>query len=108
MTKWGAIRPGLRADLLVISRDDNAPYRAVVDAVPSDIGLVVIDGTPLLGERGLMERFFDPLQLEEILVGKRAKVLATPAADVVAAEIAARLQAALSAAGTTLAHLADP
>jgi len=104
----GAIREGLRADLLVISRDDNAPYRAVVDAVPSDVALVVIDGTPLLGERGLMERFWDPLQLEGILVPKRTKVLATPAAGVVAAEIAARLQAALSAAGTSLAHLTDP
>jgi len=104
----GAIRPGLRADLLVISRDDNAPYRAVIDAVPSDVGLVVIDGTPLLGERALMERFWDAVELEEILVPKRTKVLGTAAAGVVAAEIGARLQAALTAAGTSLAHLTDP
>ena len=76
--------------------------------MPSDIGLVVIDGTPLLGERGLMERFWDPLQLEEIPMPKRVKLLATPAAGVVAAEIRARLRTALTAAGTSLAQLTDP
>lgn len=68
----------------------------------------MIDGTPLLGERALMERFWDASQLEEIRLQKRAKVLATPAAGVVAAQIGARLQAALSAEGSSLARLTEP
>jgi hypothetical protein len=103
----GAIRAGLRADLVVISGRHNEPYAAVVDAAAADVQLVLIDGVPLYGERTLMERFWDRPGLEEIPVPGGAKMLATAAAGVVAGDIAERLRPALDAEGTSLAPLAE-
>ena len=106
----GFIRPGLRADLLVIGGEDDDndvdPYRRVVDATPEDVRLVLIDGVPLYGDRDLTERFWDPPDLEELDV-PGAKTLATRAAGLIVAQIAARLQAALQAASTSLAPLTE-
>jgi len=107
----GAIRPGLRADLLVIGRedddDDADPYRVVVDASPADVRLVLIAGMPLYGDRALTERFWDPSDLEEIALPGAPKTLATPVAGIIVAQMAARLQAALQAEGTSLASLIE-
>jgi len=106
----GFIRPGLRADLLVIGGenddDDVDPYRRVVDATPEDVRLVLIDGVPLYGDRDLTERFWDPPDLEELDI-PGAKTLATRAAGLIVAQIAARLQAALQAESTSLAPLTE-
>ena len=109
----GAIHPGLRADLLVIGRDDgddddDDPYRAAIDATPSDVRLVLIEGMPLYGDRELMERFWAKPDLEEMSVPGGPKALATPAAAIGVAQIAARLQPALMGEGTTLAPLTEP
>jgi hypothetical protein len=103
----GAIQVGLRADLVVVGGDPDDPYGAVVRASAASVQLVLIAGVPLYGDRDLNERFWDPQDLEEIAVPGGLKTLATPAAGVVAAQIAARLQAALSAEGTSLAPLAE-
>jgi len=107
----GFIRPGLRADLLVIGGgdddDDVDPYRRVVDATPKDVRLVVIDGVPLYGDRELVQSFWDQDDLEEVAVSGARKSLATPAAAVLVADLATRLQAALKLEGSSLAPLTE-
>ena len=107
----GFIRPGLRADLLVIAADDDDddvdPYRRVVGATPADVRLVVIDGVPIYGDRELMEAFWEREELEDVAVSGVWKTLATPAAAVLVSDLAARLQAALQADGSSLAPLTE-
>jgi hypothetical protein len=104
----GAIRPGLRADLLIIEgRSDDAP-KSIVEANADDVQLVVIGGVPMYGVRNLMERFWSRTELEAISIFKAPKVLATGAAGIVAAEIIARLGPALAGQGTSLAPLVEP
>ncbi|MGH7629993.1 MAG: amidohydrolase family protein [Gemmatimonadales bacterium] len=104
----GEIRPGLRADLLVVSGEPDDPYNAVIDATPATVQLVLIEGVPLYGDREFMERFWARSDLEEVSLPGGGKTLATPAAGVVVAEVAARLQAALTQEGTSLASLTEP
>jgi 5-methylthioadenosine/S-adenosylhomocysteine deaminase len=104
----GAIRVGSRADLLLISGDTDDPYRAVIRAGPEDVQLVLIGGVPLYGERGLVGRFWDRADLEDIAFEDGSKSLATPAAGFVAAQVAARLTGALAQLGSSLAPLTDP
>jgi 5-methylthioadenosine/S-adenosylhomocysteine deaminase len=106
----GAISPGLRADILVINGDQNYPYHAIVDATVADVELVFIGGVPLYGDRTFMERFWKRSELEEIKLPEATKTIATPAANLVVAEIEKRLQSALVTEGTSLAPLteADP
>jgi 5-methylthioadenosine/S-adenosylhomocysteine deaminase len=101
----GAIKVGLRADLLVVGGDHNQPYGAVVDAKVADVQLVLIEGVPLYGDRTLMERLWASADLEEVPLTASSKTLATPAAAVVVGALAGRLQAALQAEGTSLAAL---
>lgn len=103
----GEIRPGLRADLVVLSGDPDDPYGAVLDATPADVQLLLIEGVPLYGNREFMERFWPSPDLEEIPLPDGWKTLATPAAGVVVAQVAARLQAALTQEGTSLAPLTE-
>jgi 5-methylthioadenosine/S-adenosylhomocysteine deaminase len=109
----GVIRPGLRADLLVIGGDDNDddeavdPYRATIEATPANVRLVVIDGVALYGDRELMQLFWQRSDLEEISVSGVTKSIATPAAAVVVSGLAARLQAALQLEGSSLAPLVE-
>jgi len=109
----GAVRPGLRADLLVIGEgedegDDDDPYLTVIDATAANVQLVLIGGVAMYGDRPLMERFWDGPDLEEIAGAGGTKVLSTAAAGVGVAQIAARLQPALAAEGTSLAPLVEP
>lgn len=103
----GAIRPGLRADLVVISGEPSNPLRAIVNAGPGDVQLVMIGGVPLYGARDLLQRFWISSDLEEIGLPGGPKTLATPAAGILVSQIASRLNAALISEGTTLATLTD-
>jgi hypothetical protein len=104
----GAIRAGLRADILVINGDHNDPYRAVVDATETDVELVFIDGVPLYGDRTLMEHFWKRSELEEIDLSGVSKTLATAAANINAASIKNRLRRSLDSVGASLAPLTEP
>lgn len=103
----GAIQPGLRADLLVISGDHNNPYRALIEATPTDVQLVMIGGVPVYGEAHAMGSFWKSSDLQQIQVGDTSKVLATYAANFTFADVVTRLEAALEAQGTTLAPLIE-
>jgi hypothetical protein len=103
----GAIKVGLRADLLVIGGDHNQPYSAVVEAGVADVQLVLIEGVPLYGDRTLMKSLW-AAELEEVPLSVSSKALATPAVAIVVGTLAARLQAALQTEGTSLAPLDEP
>jgi hypothetical protein len=103
----GAIKAGLRADILVINGDHNNPFHAIVNASVADVELVFIDGVPLYGDRTFMEHFWKRSELEEINLSGAKKMLATPAANVSAADIEKRLQSALNSEGTYLASLTE-
>jgi 5-methylthioadenosine/S-adenosylhomocysteine deaminase len=103
----GALAAGLRADILVINGDHNDAYQSVVDATPSEVELVFIDGVPLYGDRIFMERFWKRSELEEINLPDATKTLATPAATIRVADIESRLTLALGAEGVSLAPLTE-
>lgn len=76
--KVGSIKKGLFADLLVISGDPTQPYRSLVKAGTADVKLVLVNGSPIYGERDLMEKFWNAKQLEVLLNTSPAKVLKLP------------------------------
>jgi hypothetical protein len=63
---------------------------------------------PLYGDRTVMQNTWAPADLEQISLPDGPKTLATPAAAIVVASLAGRLQAALQAEGTSLAPLTEP
>ena len=103
----GEIRPGLRADLLVVRGGFDDPLRAVIEARAGDVQLVLIDGVPIYGGAPLMDRFWSRADLEEIEVEDERKMLASSAAGIGAAATAGRLVPALQGEGTALARLVD-
>ena len=103
----GAIRVGLRADIVVIDGDHNKPYRAVIDATAANVDLVFINGIPLYGDRIFMKHFWDESELEEIELPETTKTVATPAVNFLASDVENRLQAALQEQGTSLAPLTE-
>ena len=62
----GQISEGRYADLLVISGDSSQPYSALIDALPSDIQLVMVNGIPLYGDRTMMAQFWDSDELSSM------------------------------------------
>jgi cytosine/adenosine deaminase-related metal-dependent hydrolase len=103
----GTLRPGLRADVLVLRGDANNAYGSVLRARAADVQLVMIEGVPLYGDAALMQKFWAPADLEAVSVANASKVLATPAAGLSVAGLAADLQPALQAEGTSLAPLTE-
>ena len=103
----GTLRPGLRADVLVLRGDANNAYGSVLRARAADVQLVMIGGVPLYGDGALMQQFWAPADLEGISVANGTKALATPAAGLSVSGLAAILQPALQAEGTSLAQLTE-
>jgi hypothetical protein len=103
----GAIRAGLRADLVVVNGDQNDPLRAIIAAGPDDIQLVMIEGVALYGDRNVMERFWPRTSLENIVLPKGLKALASGSTGFVFSDVVNRLVPALAAAGTSLAPLTE-
>ena len=103
----GAIRVGLRADLVVINGDHNNPYRAIIDATAAKVDLVFINGVPLYGDRIFMKHFWDESELEEIVSPEATKTMATPAVNFLLSDIENRLQIALQGVGSSLAPLTE-
>ena len=103
----GAIRPDLRADLLVIKGRHDDLLRAVIDATPDDVRLVMIQAVPLYGEREVMERFWPREILEEIAGVGGHKTFASSAAGFIFSGVVGRLAQALNVEGVTLAPLIE-
>ncbi|HYC71691.1 MAG TPA: amidohydrolase family protein [Opitutaceae bacterium] len=101
----GAIRAGLRADLLVIAGDATRPHEALVTASPAAVQLVMIEGEAVYGDAAWLERAglatgFAPLP---DVAGKAVKL---PAGTTYAA-VRDRLQRALEPHGVQLAPLVE-
>jgi cytosine/adenosine deaminase-related metal-dependent hydrolase len=103
----GSLRAGLRADVLMLRGDANNAYGSVLRANAADVQLVMIEGVPLYGDGALMQKFWAPADLEQISIANASKALATPAAGLAVAGLAAGLQPALQAEGTSLAPLTE-
>jgi len=103
----GAIRVGLRADLLVIGGNHNDPYRSLVGATAEDVQLVLIQGVPLYGDWTLMARFWERSDLEELELPFGRKALASGPTGINVANLARRLGTAMQGEGLTLAPLTE-
>jgi hypothetical protein len=53
--KLGKIAPGYYADLMVVAGDAKNPYRAVINAQPTDVELVTISGQALYGVEPMLD-----------------------------------------------------
>jgi 5-methylthioadenosine/S-adenosylhomocysteine deaminase len=100
----GSLRPGLRADLLVVEGTGGDPYTTLIDAHDSAVRLVVIDGVARYGTRPMMRALAPDAPLEDTPAGMpahRALNLGDAAAEPVVAgltlaEAERRLTEALS------------
>jgi cytosine/adenosine deaminase-related metal-dependent hydrolase len=78
--KWdgvlGSLEPGKRADILALNGRSDDPFMQLIEARETTITLVLIDGTPRLGQISLMKRFgYQSADLEKIKVGSSARLL---------------------------------
>jgi 5-methylthioadenosine/S-adenosylhomocysteine deaminase len=73
----GSLRPGSRADLLVVDErqgQTGGPYRPLLEAHESGLGLVMIDGVARFGRPGLLAALAVP-DPEPVRVGGRQRVI---------------------------------
>jgi len=66
--KIGSIKPGYFADLLIVRRTAKDAYSSLLHASPGDVRLVVIGGSPVYGDEGLMKKLAPEHQLEAMNV----------------------------------------
>ena len=108
----GSLAHGLYADLLLIKKTGDDPFKALLHASPGDIRLVVIGGVPVYGDRDLMDRLVVRHQLEPIAVCGKQKAMniepqnGIPETQKTFKEISEELAAKLQAWGASLSDLA--
>lgn len=72
----GSIRPGNIADFVVISRSEDNPYSAVVNAQLEDVSLVVINGKPMYGDSSYKKIFdYNKVKYQEIILRNKNKLV---------------------------------
>lgn len=49
----GSLEVGKRADIMVITGDPSQPYESLINARPTNVRLVLVDGVPLYGDANL-------------------------------------------------------
>jgi hypothetical protein len=103
----GSIRPGLRADLLVIEGDHNNSYHALVGATAADVQLVLIDGVAVFGAPHYMLQFWSAEELETLEIDDTIKMIHMSADGKTFASVMARLQTALASQGVSLAPITE-
>ena len=103
----GAIRVGLRADLLVITGNQIDLFGAFVAATSGDVQLVLIEGIPLYGDKALMARFWERSDLEELALAFGRKAIASRATGISISDLTARLGAAMQGERMSLAPLTE-
>jgi 5-methylthioadenosine/S-adenosylhomocysteine deaminase len=72
----GSIAAGLRADLMVVPGNADAPYDALLAADPVDVALTVVNGRPGYGDPALMDQFGYLDDVETITIAEQPKRLA--------------------------------
>jgi 5-methylthioadenosine/S-adenosylhomocysteine deaminase len=92
--KAGQLTAGSAADLLVLRKKSDDPYRNLIEATEESVALVVIDGQPLYGDLELM-RSLQPSGVE-ILRPRRGSPKALRMGYQSFADLRARLAAALT------------
>jgi len=85
----GSIRPGARADLIVLDGTPDDPYRTLIGALETSLTLVMINGVARFGTSALMTKLGVTTQGERMTVGGRQRMvfLDQPSADEVVAGI---------------------
>lgn len=73
--KIGSLKPGYFADLLVVGSQETDPYRALLNARPADIKLVVVGGSPVYGDEDLMQGLAPTPPLEPVSLCATKKLL---------------------------------
>jgi 5-methylthioadenosine/S-adenosylhomocysteine deaminase len=110
--KIGSLVKGMYADLLLIRRNGNDPYQALLHAGPADVRLVMVGGRPLYGDPDLMEKLLPSKRLEPVTIcGVPKKLYIEPQAGIPETEkslrqISQELEAELTAWGASLSELA--
>lgn len=94
----GALKPGKRADLVVLDGQTGDPYQQLISATEADFHLVMINGTPRVGTPGLMKSLVPALNTtgtnasEPLRIAGRDRLLnlAQVTADPAVAEISVK------------------
>jgi cytosine/adenosine deaminase-related metal-dependent hydrolase len=73
--KIGSLKPGYFADLLVVGSQETDPYRALLNARPTDVRLVVVGGSPVYGDEDLMQGLAPSAHLEPLSLCGTKKLL---------------------------------
>lgn len=70
----GSIAPGLAADLVVLRPQGASPDRALIEARPQDLRLVIVGGRAIYGDENLMKQLSRglPLELETVCGREKA------------------------------------
>ena len=98
----GRIAPGYLADFTVVASGGSSAYRALIDAEPEDVRLVMVEGRALYGSAHLMDALHPGGGLETIMLcdGLARKILfhlddtGVPTSDESLADVTAQLLAA--------------
>jgi 5-methylthioadenosine/S-adenosylhomocysteine deaminase len=80
--KLGRIAPGYLADMIVVDRTANDPYRNLINSIEENIKLVMVRGEVLYGDALLVRTFRNSKALESLPpVANRTKVIAPNCAN---------------------------
>lgn len=69
----GTLAPGLTADISIFNGSQNADYRAIIDAQPQDVVLVMRGGKPLYGDQAVMSKIPGATSCDSLSVCGAAK-----------------------------------
>ncbi len=90
--RLGAIAPGRPADLTVLERTFDDPWRSVVEAEPAAVGLVTIDGFLAYGRTEWMQQLAPGPEMEPVLAWGRPMTLDTSFAAAASGQAPVRLR----------------
>jgi len=71
----GQIKEGLRADITVLKKKDDDPYKSVLKSAMEDVNLVMVDGQPLYGDMEYYPKFDKGNDYEIIEVNNKDKAV---------------------------------
>jgi 5-methylthioadenosine/S-adenosylhomocysteine deaminase len=106
----GSIAPGLAADLLVVRPQGATPDRALIDARPQDVRLVIVGGHAIYGDGALMSKLRPgrPLELQKICGHEKAFDVRDEGDGESLVSMEQLLAGKMKALGTSLAGFVEP